>query len=133
MHHITPEEKLAALKQYLLFNGVFSGFSAFFMILGSRFLTDTFGLQQPMVFAFLGINLFIFAGFVLYVAYMDTKNKLFVYAIIFLDLLWVLVSIVLVTLKPIYMTSEAYATITVVALIVAYLAYGQIKNVVVTE
>lgn len=87
------------------------------------FLGTTHNLQLPII----GLNLLIFAGFILYVINKQTGNKLLILLIVFLDFAWVVGSIILLIIQPIPFTFQGLLSIGIVAIIVCFLAVQQYR------
>jgi hypothetical protein len=77
----------------------------------------------------IAIGLFLFAGFVYFVSRQDPVNGQQVKSISSMDAIWVLGSVVLCVIQPFGLSSIAYVSIAVVALIVGLFGVQQYKNV----
>ena len=116
------------LKKYLIINSTFSAISGLAMLLLSTNLNDLFQIDNIYVFPFIGINLLFFAAFVWYVSSKQLTNKILVTTITVLDVLWVLGSLVIVSLGLFDLSKDGNILISAVAVWIAFLAYKQFTN-----
>jgi hypothetical protein len=115
------------LKNVLLLNGVSSGATGILLVAFAKFFSDLFQVNQPMVFAGVGIFLLVFAAFVIMTA-MRNSNRMRVQLIISLDVLWVLGSSVIVAADNSQMSMIGNILIVAVALWVAAMAFLQTRG-----
>jgi hypothetical protein len=117
------------LKNYLIINSVFSDFSGFCMLLFSSKLNIIFNIENPYIFPVIGVNLLVFAVFVLYVAIKKSEQRSFVGVITLLDALWVLGSVVLLLFSnQTGISSSGNLLIGLVAVFIGFLALMQYQN-----
>jgi len=114
------------LKKWLVINTVFSFTSGVLMMVFNQYLSNVFGIGTEMVFPLIGINLIVFAGFVLFVTKRHLQNQRLIYTICALDFLWVFGSIILFGLHPSSMLSIAYWITGLVAFFVGLMAVQQL-------
>ena len=120
------------LKIYLRINSIFSLASGILMAEFSNELLHFFNIQiegNRYLFDIIGINLIVFAIFVWYVSARQIQNSIFVKIISFLDILWIVGSIIIVALQLFNLSIIGYLTIALVALWISFLAYNQLKHV----
>ena len=116
------------LKKYLTINSLFSTISGLTMILFTSFLNKVFNIDNAYIFPIIGINLLGFAAYVWYVSSRQLTNKLLVKVITILDTLWVVGSVIIVSLGFFDLTKEGNIIICIVAVWIAFLAYKQFKH-----
>ena len=116
------------LKKYLIINSTFSAVSGLAMLILSSNLNELFQIDNIYVFPFIGVNLLFFAAFVWYVSSKQLTNKTLVTTITILDILWVLGSLVIVSLDLFDLSKVGNILIGVVAVWIAFLAYKQFIN-----
>lgn len=115
------------LKKYLTINSVFSAISGLTMLLFSTNLNNLFNIDNVYVFPIIGSNLLIFSGFVWFVSSRQLTTKILVTTITVLDALWVLGSLVIVSLGLFNLSQDGNILISIVAVWIAFLAYKQLK------
>lgn len=115
------------LKKYLTINSVFSAISGLTMLLFSTNLNNLFNIDNVYVFPIIGSNLLIFSGFVWFVSSRQLTTKILVTTITVLDALWVLGSLVIVSLGLFNLSQDGNILISILAVWIAFLAYKQLK------
>ena len=115
------------LKKYLTINSIFSAISGSTMLLFSSNLNKLFNINNVYVFPVIGCNLLFFAAFVWFVFSRQLTNRILVTTITTLDLLWVLGSLVIVSLGLFDLSQDGNILISIVAVWIAFLAYKQFK------
>ena len=98
------------------------------MLFFSSNLKMLFNIVNAYVFPVIGGSLLFFAVFVWYVASKKLTNKILVTTITVLDLLWVLVSLIIVNFGLFDLTKEGNIIIIIVAIWIGFLAYKQFKS-----
>ncbi len=111
------------LKKALIINTLFSSISGIILILLNRQIANIFGTKNNTVFWCIGIVLIYFA---LTIWYERTKQRrLAVIWIIIQDFLWVLGSIILISLNPFQITQSGIIIISIIAAIVLCMGVNQ--------
>jgi hypothetical protein len=119
---------MKTLKTYLRINAIFSLLSGILMAHYSDELLKFFGIfNNKFVFDIIGLSLIVFTLFVWYVSTKQLQNVMLVKLISFLDILWVLGSLVIVVFQLFGLSSNGYILISVVAIWIGFLAYKQLK------
>jgi len=116
---------MTTLKNVLLVNAVTSGLTGAGLILFPVSIATIFGATESWPFTETGVFLFLFAAFVGFVGSQRTIRQNFVRAIITLDILWVVGSLLIVIFQPFDLTILGYAFIAAVAGWVGLMAYLQ--------
>lgn len=88
------------------------------------------GLKWPDELRYIGIALIFFAAFAVWVARKAKPNKTLLVTIIIQDILWVIISIIIVVMQPFGLLSTGYWLITAVAIIVLIFAFLQLRNII---
>jgi hypothetical protein len=114
------------LRIYLTINAVFSQLSGILAITLSLKLNNIFDISNEYVLPFIGFNLLVFSIFVLVVARKFLTNKTLVKWISFLDILWVVGSLLIVAFGLFGLSTSGYVVITVLATWIGFLAFKQI-------
>jgi len=118
---------MMSLKNVLLVNGVSSGATGILLVALSRLFANLFQVSSSSVFVAVGIFLIIFAGFVLVVA-IGSSNPAQVRLIIALDILWTVMSFLLVAIDRQEISLIGNVLIMAVALWVAAMTFLQTKG-----
>ncbi len=84
------------LRRALLADAALSGATGAFLFGGASFLADVLALSEPLL-RYTGLGLISYAAFVVYVATRERLNRTAVWAVIALNLLWLLESILLMS------------------------------------
>ncbi|WP_337041721.1 hypothetical protein [Emticicia sp. 17c] len=116
------------LKNVLLINALSSGATGLLLIEFPAFTAKMFGVAASLPFMLIGVFL---VGFSLLVYYASRQNPLsrnLVRLIIFLDIVWVVDSLIIVIPQLFSLTFIGYALITAVAAWVGLMAFLQIKG-----
>ena len=113
---------------YLTINGLFSAISGLAMLIFSKSFNDFFQVVNTYVFPLIGINLLPFSIFVLYVSRYQLKNKSLVTLIVILDVLWVVGSVVIISLDLFDLALNGKILMAVVAVWIGFLGYKQFQN-----
>lgn len=116
------------LKKYLLINSSFSFLTGMIMLILNPKLRVFFSVTEPLIFTIIGINLLIFAAFVLFVARSKPLKSNLVKIIVVLDILWVIGSFILIFTDVFKLSLSANITIGLVGVFIAFLAYKQYTN-----
>ena len=119
----------SSIRRPLLANATFSALSGLIMIACCSSLGSLLGEIQSMDLLLLGIGLVAFAGYLLFVAYRTPLVKRQIIAIIIMDLLWVIGSVLLLWLRPIALTETGQLLIILIAAIVACFALWQYRAI----
>lgn len=115
------------LDNWLLTNAMFSLLSGMTMLLANGQLQLIFGFENDMVFSIIGVNLLAFFGFVYWVKQIKTNKQTWVYAIVVMDALWVMGSLILLLFDPFEVTELGQRVIGLVAILVAIFGVQQIR------
>ncbi|HEY5824552.1 MAG TPA: hypothetical protein VIT44_09310 [Cyclobacteriaceae bacterium] len=116
---------MKTLKTVLLINALSSGVTGLGLIISSSLVAQLFGVSATGPFIEVGIFLLAFASLVLFVGRGETHHVNAVRFIIALDLLWVIISLVIVLLHLFDLSVLGYLLISGVALWVGAMAYLQ--------
>ena len=119
----------SSIRRPLLANATFSALSGLIMITCCSSLGSLLGEIQSMDLLLLGIGLVAFASYLLFIAYRKPLEKRQVIAIIIMDLLWVIGSVLLLWLRPIALTETGQQLIILIAAIVACFALWQYRAI----
>lgn len=119
----------SSIRRPLLANATFSALSGLIMIACCSSLGSLLGEIRSMDLLLLGIGLLFFASYLLFVAYRKPLVKRQVIAIIIMDLLWVIGSVLLLWLRPIALTETGQLLIILIAAIVACFALWQYRAI----
>lgn len=113
------------LQKALGINAIFSGISGAGLILFHKAIADIFEINQSNIFWMIGIGLVFFTFTIL----LEVKNQrgLAVLWIIIQDFIWVIGSAILLVLPPFNISNTGNGTITVIALVVFFMAINQSK------
>lgn len=117
------------IRRPLLANATFSALSGLIMIACCSSLGSLLGEIRSMDLLLLGIGLLFFASYLLFVAYRTPLVKRQIIAIIIMDLLWVIGSVLLLWLRPIALTETGQQLIILIAAIVACFALWQYRAI----
>lgn len=120
---------MKSLKQALLANATFSTVSGLTMLVFNTQLQEAFGFSADIVFILIGVMLLFFGSSVFFVATKMLSNTSLVKLISFLDILWVVASVILIAFNPFDLESAGLWLTGAVAVLIATFAYLQIKNV----
>jgi ribosome-associated toxin RatA of RatAB toxin-antitoxin module len=113
------------LKTVLLSNALFSAISALVLIIFSGTIASLFSIENKYIFTIIGGALLVFSATI--VVEIKKQRLLAILWIIVQDTLWVIASLYLLIVKPFPISSAGNTTISVVALIVFFLALYQTK------
>ncbi|NBA84409.1 hypothetical protein GVN16_01475 [Emticicia sp. CRIBPO] len=119
---------MKTLKNVLLVNALSSGATGILLIAIPGMITHIFNVNQRWPFIATGIFLFAFALLVFYASYQQVQAASLVKTIIFLDISWVVMSMVIVVSQSFGLSMTGYLLITAVAGWVALMAYLQHTN-----
>ncbi|PCJ94773.1 MAG: hypothetical protein COA50_10290 [Flavobacteriaceae bacterium] len=100
------------------------------MILFSDILLTFFNRTSPsFLFDVIGLTLLVFSLFVWYVASKQLQNEVLVKLISFLDILWVMGSLIIIAFQLFNLSVKGYMLISIVAIWIGFLAYRQLKEI----
>ena len=119
----------SSIRRPLLANATFSALSGLIMIAYCNSLGSLLGEIQSMDLLLLGLGLVAFASYLLFVTYRKPLEKRKVIAIIIMDLLWVIGSVLLLWLRPIALTETGQQLIILIAAIVACFTLWQYRAI----
>ena len=117
------------LKKALRVNAIFSALCAIDLLLFSRPIANMMGGFDAIYLIFLGIGLVGFAALLLFVSERDTIDLRMAGFITFMDLGWVLGSVLLMIFGTAWLSTTGLVLIAGVAVVVAVCAYFQIKGI----
>ena len=117
------------LKKWLLINMIFSTISGVMLLIVNEGLQAVMGFKNDVVLPVIGINLLIFAVFILWVRKKETGSSLWVKIISILDGAWVLGSLGLLIFQPFGLTDFAYWLIGGIAILVMLFGVQQYRYV----
>ncbi|WP_062053276.1 type II toxin-antitoxin system RatA family toxin [Aquimarina longa] len=114
---------MSFLQTVLLCNTIFSFITGISLILFNKTIASWFNKQNSVIFWVIGIGLLYFS----YSVYIQIKNPKpdAVFYIITQDIIWVLVSVVIVIIKPFNISTIGYQTISIIAFIILLFGIGQ--------
>lgn len=115
---------MKTLKNVLLLNSLSSGATGILLMADASFIANIFQFPETAPFIGVGAFLFVFAVLVFLVQRSDAPQR-YTHLIIAADLLWVLVSAVIVGLQLFKVSAIGYLLISLVALWVAAMAWFQ--------
>ena len=115
------------LKKYLVINALFSAISGTIMIFFRENFNLFFNLENNLVFTITGSGLLLFSVFVFYTSRKHSTNSKLVNTITFLDLLWVIGSIIISFFGLFNLSDRGYLTIMIIAIWIGFLALKQLK------
>lgn len=121
---------MKALKTYLRINSIFSLLSGVIMAHFSDAFLIFFNIAEnnnKFLFDYIGLSLILFAFFVWYVSTKQLHSIFLVKLISFLDILWVIGSVIIVTLQLFNLSLKGYIIISVVAIWIGFLAFKQLR------
>ncbi len=113
------------LQKALQYNAIFSGISGVLLILCHQWLAEIFALSNSTAFWVVGIALVFFAGTIVYE--ISKQRRWAVLWIITQDFLWVIGSLILLTINPFGISTTGNMMIGGVALIVLLMGLNQYK------
>lgn len=116
---------LTFLRRALLGNAIFSGLSGITFVLGSNPLANFLGIKNPTLLFVLGIVLLLYAPFLVKVANTESVQRLLVWLVIDLDILWIIGSAVLIFTNLVSLTTSGKWAIAFIADIVTVFAILQ--------
>ena len=114
---------MSTLQIALLGNGIFSLFSAIFLIVFQNKVANWFGLDQSLVFIIIGLCLIYFSFSIF--KELKNPNSEAVFYVIIQDLIWALASILILTIKPFGISALGNQIIASVAFVVLFFSIGQ--------
>ena len=114
------------LRRVLTYNAIFSGLSGLFLMLGAQPLGRLMGITDPLSLAIVGVNLVLFALFLVWLIRQPTVPRVLAWAVVGSDVLWVVASAFGLMLVPHTLTGTGVFLIADVAGIVAGFAAAQI-------
>lgn len=120
---------MISLKNVLLINGISSGATGLLLVSFSVFISGIFGITNPSVSIGVGVFLLLFSAFVVLVGVQTPIKSTLVKVIAFLDILWVLASLIILVLQPLEITLIGSVLIFAVALWVTLMSMLQVKYV----
>ncbi|MCH2226038.1 MAG: SRPBCC family protein [Crocinitomicaceae bacterium] len=114
---------MSTLQLALLGNGIFSLSSAILIIIFKNKVANWFGLEKSIAFLIIGLCLFYFS----YSIFKELKNPNpeAVFYIIVQDLIWVVASVLILTIKPFGISALGNQIIAGVAFVVLFFGIGQ--------
>ena len=118
---------MTELKKYLTINSLFSGVSGLAMLIFSSRLDAFFHLENQYVLPIIGGNLIVFSLFVWFVRQRHMDNKILIFLISGLDVLWVLGSLIIMFGGFANLSGNGNLVIGVVAVWIGFLAYMQFR------
>lgn len=116
---------MKTLKNVLLLNAVSSGATGMLMIVAASLIAQWFGITTTTPIWGVGLFLVGFAAFVGFESRQNSLNASRIRTIIFLDVAWVLVSLLIILFQLFDLSMLGYLLIGAVALWVAAMAYLQ--------
>ena len=122
----TLEKTEPGLRTILSANAIFSSTSGIIMTLSASSLARFMGIINATQVLIVGINLLVFAGFLLWLAKRPSPPKALVWSVVVGDLLWVLLSGIGLAMVPHQLSRAGEFLILLVAAIVAGFAMAQI-------
>ena len=120
--NVSVQENARFLRNVLRGNAIFSTVSGLIVLFFAESISQLIGLGNPMILVVLGIGLLPFAFFVYKVSAMETLNYKLVWAIIELDVLWVVGSVILIFSNLVPLTTAGKWSIGLLADAVAVFA-----------
>jgi hypothetical protein len=114
------------LRKTLSTNIIFSSTSGLFMTLSASALARFMGIINASQLLIVGLNLLVFAGFLLWLVKRPSLPIALVWSVVVGDLLWVLLSGVGLAIVPHQLSQAGEALVILVASIVACFAMAQI-------
>lgn len=117
------------LKTTLLINGASSGAAGAGLILFAAKIAELFGVTNSAPFIEVGVFLLLFAAMVLFTAIRKEQNRGLIRFITFLDILWVLASVILVIEAKSSLSVIGIIAILAVVVWVGLMAYLQNKGI----
>ena len=123
IHKTSKESNL--LRNALRGNALFSGISGLVLFLGAQTLAQFTGIQEPLVFILLGVVLILFAVDLVWIASKENIDRRLAWAVIILDVAWVIGSIFILLTNLVPLTVTGRWTIALVAEAVAIFAILQ--------
>lgn len=117
--------KMITLKNVLLLNAVSSGVTGLILAALSGTVASLFEVTQALPFLSVGLFLVFFAVLVFYAATRQVVNSPLVWSIVLLDSLWVVSSLLIVSLQLFVISFLGYLLISGVAAWVALMAFLQ--------
>jgi hypothetical protein len=106
-------------------NAVSSGATGAGLLFASHVVSDIFGTDRNQPFIEVGLFLIVFAAVVYLISRQDVLNKAAVRAVIVVDTLWVVGSLLIVLVHAFDLSTVGYLLITAVAIWVAAMAFLQ--------
>ena len=116
---------MITLKNVLLLNAASSGVTGLILAALPGTVASLFEVTQTFPFVAVGLFLVFFAGLVFYAATRQVVNRPLIRFIVLLDFLWVVSSILIVSLQPLVISFLGYSLISAVAAWVALMAFLQ--------
>lgn len=116
---------METLKRILLINALSSGATGFLLAVMPSKVAELFQVSQSWPFVAVGIFLIVFADVVLYAFFRKSPGRTLIKSIIYMDISWVIVSLLIVMLALFNLSTLGYVLISGVALWVALMAYLQ--------
>lgn len=113
------------LQKALSINAIFSGISGLGLILFYKSIANLFGIEQNNIFWMIGAGLVFFALTI--ILEVKKQRRLAVLWIIIQDFIWVIGSAILLILHPFNISNSGNNTITIIAMIVFFMAINQSK------
>ena len=118
---------MSNLKKVLTLNAASSGATGILLIILNQFLANLFNTSHTSAFTEVGIFLVVFAGLVFIASFQNPPNFGLVRLIIWLDVLWVIASMIIVLFGIFQLSTIGYAMIAGVAAWVGLMAFLQNK------
>lgn len=113
------------LRNALRGNALFSGLSGVVSLFAAQSLAAFTGIQEPLVFVILGIVLILFAVDLVWIASRETIDRRIAWAVILLDIAWVVGSVIILLFDLVPLTIAGRWTIALLAEAVAIFAILQ--------
>lgn len=123
--------KMITLKNVLLLNAASSGVTGLILAALPGTVAPLFEVTQTFPFVAVGLFLVFFAGLVFYAATRQVVTRLLIWSIVLLDFLWVVSSLLIVSLQLLVISFLGYLLISGVAAwvaLMAFLQYSGLRN-----
>lgn len=118
-------EKKSFLQRALLGNATFSGFSGLLMVLAAGPISQFLGLDNPLILTIIGIVLLLYMPFLVWLANQSPVPTWMAWAVIELDVLWVIGSLILIFTSLVPLTIGGKWAVAITADIVTIFAILQ--------
>jgi hypothetical protein len=118
-------EKKSFLQRALLGNATFSGVSGLIMVLAAGPISQFLGLDDPLILTVIGIVLLLYMPFLVWLAKQSPVPTWMAWAVIELDVLWVIGSLILIFTNLVPLTIGGKWAVAITADIVTVFAVLQ--------